>query len=385
MEWFTACPYPTAERRGHVGISLGKIQNRGVGSANVARQSANARPNLFNKMTKKTGNIFPAIVNDESADAGLHNAANGKHWQHCVQKVKADWPNIRRNIENSLWEHTFTTSPYKIKTIFEPKQRDIYILPFNPDRIIQNMLMRATIPIWTPLLIPETYACIENRGQHKASTRLMEMVRLNKFCLQCDVRKFYPSLWHDSLYELVCWKIKCKDTRWLFRDIIYSVPGGQMAPIGNYTSQWLGTIAMNVIDQQVKHKYRVKDYIRYCDDFLFFSNDKGMLRELQTSMPEILWSALKLKLSKNNLFRTSQGVDFLGYVHFPEGYILLRKRTAKRVKQRVAQLEYDLRHGKITREHVQGSLASTMGWLKWANCHNLTMSLDIKKAHGGYT
>jgi len=206
----------------------------------------------------------------------------------------------------------------------------------------------------------------------------MEFVRKNRYCLKCDISKFYPSIKQDILFELVKRKIKCKDTLWLMRDIIYSIEGGGNVPIGNYTSQWFGNLYMNELDQELKHQHKFKDYIRYCDDFVLFHNDKKYLHQVAKAIEEFLDMRLRLKLSKCSLFPVGQGVDFLGYRHFRK-YILLRKSTAKRVKKRLKRLPRMLETGRLTSEQFISSMASTMGWLRWANAHNLFMKLQIKE------
>ena len=89
-----------------------------------------------------------------------------------------------------------------------------------------------------------------------------------------------------------------------------------------------------------------------------------------------LLKRLKLKFSKCQLFPVSHGVDFLGYRHFRK-YILLRKSTAKRVKKRLAKLPRMLEEGKINSEQFRSSIASTHGWLKWANTHNFRLAISI--------
>ena len=86
---------------------------------------------------------------------------------------------------------------------------------------------------------------------------------------------------------------------------------------------------------------------------------------------------LQLEMSKCELYPVSRGVDFLGYRHFPRGYILVRKSTVKRVKKRLKELPVKLANGEITTEQYRSSLASTMGWLQWANSYNLRQSLNI--------
>jgi hypothetical protein len=163
---------------------------------------------------------------------------------------------------------------------------------------------------------------------------------------------------------------------WLFRDIIYSLPGGKNAPIGNYTSQWFGNLYMNELDRFAKHDLKIKGYVRYCDDFCLFHDDKKVLGESLSRIRAFLSEKLRLTLSKEDIFPVSRGVDFLGYRHFPK-YLLLRKSTAKRVKARLAKLPGLLARGKVSLEQFRSSLASTLGWLKWANAHNFRRSLGI--------
>jgi hypothetical protein len=135
---------------------------------------------------------------------------------------------------------------------------------------------------------------------------------------------------------------------------------------------------MNELDQIIKHEYKIKGYIRYCDDFCLFHNDKNFLNKMAVIIEDFLAKKLKLKLSKCDLFPVSRGIDFLGYRHFPK-YILLRKSTTKRVRHRLQKLPGLLNAGKISKEIFRSSVASTYGWLKWANTYNLSIAIDLNK------
>lgn len=325
---------------------------------------------------KRHGNLFDQITNKENIYLAYRKARKGKGWQNTVKNFEKDLEANITKIHESLVNKTFKTSPYKTKIIREPKERLIYKLPFNKDRIVQHALMNVLEPIWDKLFIYDSYACRKGKGIHAGSRRTMEFVRKNDYCLKSDISKFYPSINHDILFDIVQRKIKCKDTLWLIKNIIYSIGGGVNVPIGNYTSQWLGNLYLNELDQLLKHKYHIKHYIRYCDDFLLFHNDKKFLGEMASVIKEFLRERLQLKLSKCDLFPVSRGVDFLGYRHF-RGYILVRKSTAKRVKKRLKRLPVLLAQSKISREQYRSSLASTMGWLKHSNSYNLRNSLQI--------
>ena len=304
------------------------------------------------------------------------HARKGKGWQYAVKNFDRDAEEKLAVIRESLLEKAFHTSPYKTKFITEPKKREIYILPFTPDRIVQHALMNVIEPIWEGLFIADSYACRKGKGIHAGSRRTMEFIRKNDYVLKCDISKFYPSMAHDVLYDLVQRKIKCKDTLWLMRDIIYSVPDGKNVPIGNYTSQWFGNLYLNELDQMLKHQYKVKHYLRYCDDFLLFHNDKGFLNEMKAVISEFAAARLKLRLSKCELAPVTDGVDFLGYRHFRK-YVLLRKSTARRLVKRLKLIPALYEKNRITSEYIRSSIASAKGWLQWANTKNLRLSLQI--------
>ncbi len=327
---------------------------------------------------RRHGNLWGQITDIHNIYEAYKAARKGKTWQNTIKYFDMKFDENMFNIQRLLVNKTFRTAPYKEKKIYEPKERTIYILPFNPDRIIQHALMNIIEPIWDAMFIHNSYACRKGKGIHAGSRKTMEFVRKYKYCLKLDISKFYPSVNHDILYEIVRRKIKCKDTLWLIKNIIYSFPGRKNVPIGNFTSQWFGNLYLNELDQFLKHEHHVKNYIRYCDDFCLFHDDKKYLNDMMRIIRDFILTRLKMTFSKCDLFPVSRGVDFLGYRHFPK-YMLVRRSTAKRVKKRLKALPWLLAKGKITIDQYRGSLASTKGWLKWANAHNLTTYLQIEQ------
>ncbi len=328
---------------------------------------------------KRHGRLFEKIVDPENIELAFSKAKRGKTWQDSVKEVEKDKAAKLEAIRRSLIEGTFTTSPYKIKIIHEPKERQIFILPFYPDRIVQHAIMNIIVPIWDAMMIKDSYACRKNKGQHAGSKRCMQFVRRNSWVCQFDISKFYPSVNHEKLMEIIKRKIKDARVLSLFRDIIDSIKSESNVPIGNYTSQWFGNLYLNELDQLVKSHYHVRDYLRYCDDFLIFGNDKADLKHLANEIEAFVRDELRMKLSKKELYPTSHGVDFLGYRHFPSGKILLRKTTATRVKRRMKALPWEIKHGRITKEQARGKLASAHGWLKHANAHHLRLAIGLDK------
>lgn len=107
-------------------------------------------------------------------------------------------------------------------------------------------------------------------------------------------------------------------------------------PLGNLTSQLFANVYLNELDQFVKHELKAKWYIRYADDFALLSTEYEELEGWLISIKEFLEERLDLRLhpDKVSIKTVASGVDFLGWVHFPD-HRVLRTATKKRMFRRV--------------------------------------------------
>ena len=333
---------------------------------------------------KRLGNVWDAITDKDNLRLAFQKAAKGRRKYAVVRRVEKKLDKFIDRLHDMLVSGNYKTGRYKSKIVYEPKRRTIHSLPFFPDRIVHHAILNVLSSYWDSLFIHDSYACRKGKGQHSGSLRCMRAVRRNKFVLKCDISKFYHSIPHDRLKAVVRKKLKDKRVLALLDEIIDSsstcdvLPEGRGIPIGNLVSQWLGNLYLNELDTLIKHKYHVKDYIRYCDDFILFSNDKAELQRLAWVVKTFCNDVLDLRLSKCELFPISHGVDYLGYRHF-RGYILLRKSTAKRVKRRISNIVRSINAGYMNLDKFLGQVDSTLGWLKWANTHNLHMAIRVRE------
>ena len=321
-------------------------------------------------MTTRFYNLWDKFISVENFEVATDLAVHGKKDKTAVQSLLSKRAIKLEKLRQSLIDGTFTTSQYHAREIYRPKQRTIYVLPLYPDRIVQHALINILGSIWQRSFIYDSYACLAGRGLHAASRRVMRFIHRNQYVLHCDIRKFYPSINHQILFNIISRKIRDNRILNLLRDIIFSIGGDTNVPIGNLTSQWFGNVYMNELDHWVYQTLHVRDYIRYCDDFLIFGNSKSELNEFANRIRIFLSEKLKLEFSKCVVYPTSRGIDFIGYRHFRK-YILLRRRTAKRVRRR---LEKIIRTGD-TSPHAHGVVASAYGWARWANTYNFRKKL----------
>ncbi len=267
-------------------------------------------------------------------------------------------------LQDNLLSKTYKTSPYTVFKIFEPKERDVYRLPYYPDRIVHHAIMNVLEPVFVSVFTKDSYSCIKGRGIHGAANAVKESLRDidgTEYCLKLDITKFYPSVNHDILKGLLQRKIKDKNLLWLLDEIIDSAEG---LPIGNYLSQYLANFYLTYFDHWLKEVKKVKYYFRYADDIVVLNRDKNYLHALLKDIQEYLSVELALSVKGNyQVFPvSSRGIDFVGYV-FYHTHTMLRKS----IKQNFARMLFYNPNAK--------SIASYKGWTDHGDCINLVKRL----------
>lgn len=300
-------------------------------------------------------------------------ARRGKARYSEVQKVNRDPEKYLGTLQAMLIDKTYRTSPYRIMQVFEPKQRIIYKLPYFPDRIAHHAIMNVLQPIWDKTFIDDVYSAIPGRGLHAGLLRLrgfLSDIPGTRYCLKFDISKFYPSVDHEILIELIKHKIKCKDTLWLLEEIIRSPGGCKNIPIGNYLSQYFAQIYLNPLDRWLKEEQGCRYYIRYGDDGIILDNDRQRLKNLLIGIECYLRDELRLTINPKSkvIPIDSTGIDFLGYRTF-RTYTLLRKRSADRLKKKIKYIEEH--YQEMNPQYILSSIMSYLGWLQFCNGYNL--------------
>lgn len=323
---------------------------------------------------KRHGNLFGKIIDIDNLYLAHKNARKGKSYYSDVRMVDSDLEHYLWQLHDSLRDHTFTTSPYTTKQIYEPKKRTIYKLPYFPDRIVHHAVMNVLQPIWDKTFIYDLYSAIPGKGLHAGSYRLRQFMRdreSTRYCLKYDISKFYPSIDHDILIEKIRKKIKCEDTLWLLEDVVRSPGENKNVPIGNYLSQYFSNIYMSDFDHWIKEEKRMRYYIRYCDDGVILHRDRDTLQKLQVEIEEYLREELDLTLNPKTrvLDVDRQGIDFLGYRCFRD-YTLLRKSSARRFKKKIKSIE----KGNHDSQNMISSIMSYLGWLRHCDSYHLQSS-----------
>ena len=245
---------------------------------------------------------------------------------------------LHADLVNKKYKHSLYTA-FKIT---DPKARDIHKASVR-DRLLHHAIYRILYPYFDSKFIFDSYSCRIGKGTHKAINRFRDFGRKSSqnntktvWILKCDIKKFFANIDHEILKNILAKNINDADLLWLLNQIIDSFNPG--LPLGNLTSQLLVNIYMNEFDQFIKRKLKVKYYIRYADDFVVFSQDKTYLQNLISEISNFLEKGLRLKLHPDKVFikTLASGVDFLGWVNFPN-YRILRTTTKRRMLKKFNQ------------------------------------------------
>jgi RNA-directed DNA polymerase len=327
---------------------------------------------------KRYGYLYEKIYDMDNLILAHHNARKGKGWYQEVKMVDANPEYYLTKLQEMLINKTYQTSEYETFIKKDSgKEREIFKLPYFPDRICQWAIMQVIEPYLLRNFTKDTYSAIPGRGIHQCLNRLKYAlnhdVPESQYCLKLDCKKFYPSINHTILKEKYRRLFKDDDLLWLLDEIIDSTPGDTGIPIGNYISQYSGNFYLSEFDHWIKEVKKVKYYFRYMDDIVILGRSKEELHQLKREIEEYLWVKLKLKIKENwQVFPTYvRGIDFVGYRVFMN-YSLLRKSTCKQFKRKMTALNKKRIEGKQLNYSEWCSINSYKGWLIHCNSYRLS-------------
>jgi len=303
--------------------------------------------------------------------------------KRCQPEVFAFHSNLEGNLvrlQTELKEGTWRPGGYRDFYVYEPKMRLISSAPYR-DRVVHHALHQVIEPIFDPKFIYDTYACRVGKGTHAAANRYTEFCRRAPYVLKCDIRKYFESIDHQTLLNLIGRHIKDAQLLALISHVVHSnnsragaVPGKGI-PIGNLTSQFFANLYLNPFDHWIKEVLRIEFYIRYVDDFVVLHSDKKRLNEVRAAIRAKLSEyGLELHPKKQNLFPVSEGCDFMGYRIYPD-HRRLKPENGYRARRRLKTLVRRFNRGEILIGRVRASIMAWIGHAMHADTWGLRRAI----------
>lgn len=324
-------------------------------------------------MPKRQGFFMEELCDRDNIVKGYKNSKHGKTYVYNMLKHKEFNPDeVVDKLQYDFINGLYKTSDYTVFKVYEPKERVIFRLPYAPDRIAHHAIMNVLEGYWTNKISNTSYSCIKNKGVYGAYKYLKKCLRdikNTKYCLKCDIKKFFPSVNHRIMKQVVTRYIKDSEILDIIYEIIDSTDRcsfctkGYNLPIGNYLSQYLANLIVSLVIMTLRKEFPRVKIIVYMDDIIILAPNKGILHECNDRLIKILNEFCLTMKSNYQIFPVdSRGISFVGF-RFYHNKILLRKN----IYYKIIKLCYKYKNNKITKSQFKKSMAAYYGWLKCCN------------------
>lgn len=290
-------------------------------------------------------------------------------------------------ISRLLETKEFKVSPYKEFKVFEPKERIIKAGSFK-DQIVQHSLCdNVLIPKLSKEFVLTNYAGQIGKGTLYGLDCLKSQMYLayQKYGYDCwivkaDITKYFYSINHDILKNIVEYFIQDKDVYWLCEKFIDSTEGLGL-PLGNQVSQVFALLYLSGLDHFITGELGVKYYGRYMDDFYLIVESKDYAKYCLQAINSFVES-LDLELnSKTQIIPFKNGIKFCGFHTYVtnEGKVIRKiknenKRAVKKKYKRMARL---VNEGKMSKEKFYESYNAWKNHISHGNCIKLGYEMDM--------
>jgi RNA-directed DNA polymerase len=342
---------------------------------------------------KRYGNLWQKITSFENLLLASKKAQKGKKQFPNVLRFNENLEQELLTLQKELLEQTYQPGDYRTFRIFEPKPRLISAAPYR-DRVIHHGLCNIINPLFEKSFIDDSYANRIGYGSHRALRRFTKFYRSSQYVLQCDIKKYFPSIDHEILKQVIHQKIKCQPTLNLIEKIInnsneqeqvldYFIGDDLLTPLtrrkglplGNLTSQLFANLYLNQFDHFVKEELKAKKYLRYVDDFALFSDQLDYLKDAKIKIEEYLSKfRLKLHSHKSKIIPVKGGVNFLGFRILPDR-IRVRNDNLRRARIRFKKMQKDYSLGKLNLKKIIEKIRSWEAHLNHGNTYKLRKSV----------
>ncbi|MBN2308519.1 MAG: group II intron reverse transcriptase domain-containing protein [Candidatus Hydrogenedentes bacterium] len=310
--------------------------------------------------------MIERIADPDNIRAAYLLASRGKRHQEPVKAFGAALDAEVIRIREDLLSGSMAWGPYHRFQIYDPKERSICAAPFR-DRVVQHAIMAVCEPYFESYQVHDSYACRKGKGLDAALARARSYTQRRRWYAKLDVRKYFDSVDHEVLKTLLWRRFKDRRLMAVFESLIdgYSVHPGKGIPIGNLISQFFANHYLALWDHFAKEILRVRHYVRYMDDFVFWSDDKDELKGYAAAAKIFLYERLGLALKPLCLNACSRGMTFLGYRMLPSG-ITLSRRSRKRFRAKLSAYQGRYERGLWTEQETARHVEPLMAFVQRA-------------------
>jgi len=362
-----------------------KVKRVGITPKLVPHYQKNKQP--FRKDKHKGVPMFEKVADFKNLYVAYKKSAPGKSYTGSKAKFQTTALDGIYQLRQQLINKTYTVAEYNEFTVYDPKERIIKACSFK-DKIVQHSLCdNILMPLLSKHFILDNYAGQIGKGTLFGLNRLKEQMLLahskygqNCWILKADISKFFYSIDHDTLKDMVGYFVNDSEVCWLCEKFIDSTDGVGI-PLGNQISQAFALLYLDGMDKFICGELGVEYYGRYMDDFFLIHPNKQYLKECLEAINNFT-ASLGLSLnSKTQIMPFKNGIKFCGFhTYITSGGKAIRKlkneskRAAQKKFRRMALL---VKGGKLDRDVFEESYRAWKNHASHGNCIKLVRNMDI--------
>jgi len=328
------------------------------------------------------GQLWERITSPENLTAALGRVIKGRGGKRDVVEFVARADQELMALREELLMGIWHPGPYGQFRVKDPKPRTISCASVR-DRVVHHALCGVIAPLLERGFTEDSYACRKGMGTHRAAKRARYLVRRHRWTCKLDIRRYFDSVSHDRLLDLLLPVFRESEVRWLIEVIVrHPVPGlpvGYGLPIGNLTSQWFANFYLSGLDHFAKEVLRTPGYVRYMDDFVLFTDSKAEVWRLHDGVCEWVTQEreLQVKGERTVVAPVSEGLAFLGLRIFSGGWRFQRTRLI-RSRRKFHSRERQWLTGEIDGEQLRASAAAADSGARWYGFKGILQSVGFE-------
>ncbi len=348
-------------------------------------------------MAKTYRNLWPRFVDWDNLLLAYQRCRRRKRFKPPAVRFHFNWEHNLLQLQQELIEGTWQPGRYYNFRIHEPKPRLISAAPFR-DRIVHHAVVNVLEPIYERRFVFDSYACRRGKGTHRAIRRAQYFLRRYRYYLKTDIVRFFPSVDHSVLQQLV--RRTIRDARlmglldqiidsgcdvltdeapqqWFSGDSLLDVLRPKGLPIGNLTSQFFANVLLDPIDHFLVGHTGTRGCIRYADDLLIFGDSKQALWDVLASLTSQLQELrLQLHPDKTHVSPSSRGVKFLGLTVSGDSSRLTQD-AARRFNRKRRRLQFEFATGQRSLASIRESLTAWQAHV--ARCCDIGLQRSLQR------
>ena len=155
---------------------------------------------------------FDRITDFENLRQAAWAVFKGKRDRAAANALFYDLEGRLLALQRDLRGGTYRHGPYRTFTIADPKPRLISAAGLI-DRVVHHAIVGVIEPRFERRFIHHSYACRVGKGQHRALDQFVCWARGHRFTMVLDVQKFFPSIDHEVLKQVVFRHVRYAETR----------------------------------------------------------------------------------------------------------------------------------------------------------------------------